>query len=307
MVIKLKKLIATVIGSYPATWKSPTEDEIKKAIKVAVDDQLAAGVNLISDGQVRTDMITYFTSRIPGFKVRGKESYIVGKIQPTDDDTLVRDFKFVKSIVGDKVKVKGIVTGPITLVFSSKMDSSAPYNGFRDTKLYEDVAVALKEEAMKLQKAGVDAIQVDEPIYSVGAPLDIGKKAVDFILSDIRVPTAMHVCGKIVRIFDKLLEFENVGLLSHEFAASPENFSVISREKLEAHNKKLGVGCVKANDVHVETIDFTYNILKKAADLVGIENIVVHPDCGLRMLTREVAQGKLRVMVAAKNKLEAEY
>ena len=301
------KVITTVIGSYPAVWKNPTEDEIREAIKVAVDDQINAGVELISDGQTRTDMITYFTSRLQGFEVRGKESYIVGKIKPTDDDTLIRDFKYVKSLVGDKVKIKGIVTGPITLVFSSKMDLSAPYNGFRDTKLYEDVAVALKEEAMKLQKAGVDAIQVDEPIYSVGAPLDIGKKAVDLILSDIHVPTAMHVCGKIVRIFDKLLEFENVELLSHEFAASPENFSVISRDKLENHNKKLGVGCVKANDVHVETVDFAYNVLKKAVELVGIENIAVHPDCGLRLLTRDVAYKKLQVMVEARNKLEDEY
>ncbi len=300
-------LLTTVIGSYPPLWKNQSDEEIMNAIKIAVEDQVNAGVKLISDGQVRTDMITYFSSRINGFEVRNGETYIVGKITPTDDDTLVRDFKFVKSLVGETVKVKGIVTGPITLIFSSKMDKSAPYSGYRDMRLYEDVAYALKAEADKLQKAGVDAIQVDEPIYSVGAPLDIGKKVVKIVLDDIHVPTAMHVCGKIGRIFDKLLEFENVDVLSHEFAASPENFDVISKEKLVAAGKKLGVGCVKANDPTVETVDFAYRILEKAASIVGIENMIVHPDCGLRMLTREVAFNKLKVMVEAAKKLEEKY
>ncbi|MGQ4832727.1 MAG: methionine synthase [Candidatus Asgardarchaeia archaeon] len=301
------RLLTTVIGSYPPLWKESTEEEIRKAIRIAVEDQVNAGVQLISDGQVRTDMITYFSSRLAGFEVRNKETFIVGKIEPTDDDTLVRDFKFVKSLVGESVKIKGIITGPITLIFSSKMDKSAPYKGYRDMQLYEDVALALKEEANKLQRAGVDAIQVDEPIYSVGAPLDIGKKAVETILEDIKVPTAMHVCGKIGRIFDKLLEFEYVDVLSHEFAASPENFDVVSKEKLVSSGKKLGVGCVKANDPTVETVDYAYKILEKAVSLVGIENIVVHPDCGLRMLTRDVAFNKLKVMVAAAKKIEEKY
>ncbi|MEQ9714318.1 MAG: methionine synthase [Candidatus Asgardarchaeia archaeon] len=301
------KIITTVIGSYPPMWKNPTEDEIRSAIKIAVEDQIKAGVQLISDGQVRTDMVTYFSGRIPGFEVREKETYIVGKIEPTNDDTLIRDFHYVKSLVGDKVKIKGIVTGPITLVFSSKMDKSSPYNGFRDEKLYEDVAYALKEEAMKLQKAGVDALQIDEPMYSIGAPLDMGKKAIKIITEDIKLPTALHVCGKIVRIFDKLLEFEGIDILSHEFAASPENFSVITRKKLEEHGKKLGVGCVKSNDPTIESVDFSYNVIKKAVDIVGIENIIVHPDCGLRLLTRDVAFNKLKVMVEATRLIEEEY
>ena len=301
------KLLRTVIGSYPPLWKNDNEEEIKNAIKIAVEDQLAANIDLISDGQVRYDMVQYFTRRLEGFEVRGKESFIIGKVKPTDDDLLVKDFKFVKSLVETRAKIKGIITGPVTLVFSSKLDKNAPYSGFKDETLYLDVAEALKNEALKLQQAGVDAIQIDEPFYSIGAPMDLAKKAVETITSDLKVPVALHACGKITRVFDNLLDFEGVDILSHEFAASPENFDVVTKEKLEDHGKKLGVGCVKANDPRVESIDFVVSILENAIKRVGIENIIVHPDCGLRILTREIAFNKLKVMDTGVKKIEEKY
>lgn len=301
------KILRTVIGSYPPMWTKGEEEEIKNGIRIAVEDQLSANVDLISDGQTRFDMIQYFTRRFPGFEIRNKDSFIVGKIAPTDDDLLTRDLHFVKSLVKGKAKVKGIITGPVTIVFSSQLDKSSPYSGFKDERLYLDVAEALKNEAIKLEKAGADALQIDEPFYSVGAPMDIAKKAVETITSEIKIPIALHVCGKIGRIFDKLLNFEGISILSHEFAASPENFDVITRNKLQDYNKKLGVGCVKANNPEVESVDFVVDILERAINKVGPENIIVHPDCGLRILTREIALAKLKVMDKGTKIVESRY
>ena len=301
------KLLTTVIGSYPAKPKEGDVDPFLHAIKIAVDDQLEAGIDLISDGQTRYDMIRYFTLHLPGFEVKGEKSYIINRILPSEEPFLINDIKWVKSYVGERAKVKGILTGPITLVFSTSIGKTSPYSGYRDEKLYMDVAEALAVEAERLEKAGVDAIQIDEPMYSVTPfPTDLAKKAVERIALSVKVPVALHVCGNIKKIFNTLLDFEGVSILSHAFAAYPENFEVVSRARLEDHGKKLGIGCVRTDVNRVEDFEHILRILRKAVVKLGIENIVVHPDCGLRILDREVAKEKLKLMVKAARQIAEE-
>ena len=76
-----KVLATTVVGSYPVvkgTGLSSLFDPLSAAVKTAVADQMAAGIDIISDGQVRGDMIQAFASRLPGIK--GQE--VIGKVQP---------------------------------------------------------------------------------------------------------------------------------------------------------------------------------------------------------------------------------
>ncbi len=301
------ELLTTVIGSYPAKPKKEEKDPFLHAIKIAVDDQLEAGVKLISDGQTRYDMIKYFTAHLPGFKVQGEKSYIVGRIQPSEEPFLINDIRWVKSYVKGKAEVKGILTGPVTLVFSTGLGKTSPYSGYRDERLYMDVAEALAVEAERLEKAGVDAIQIDEPMYSVTPfPTDIAKKAVEKIALNVKVPVALHVCGNIKKIFNTILDFEGISVLSHAFAAYPENFEVISKEKLEDYGKKIGVGCVRTDINRVEDFEHILRILRKAVIRFGIDNVVVHPDCGLRILDREIAKEKLKLMVEAARKIVEE-
>lgn len=301
------KLLTTVIGSYPAKPKEGITDPFLHAIKTAVDDQLEAGVDLISDGQTRYDMIRYFTLHLPGFEVKGEKSYIVNRILPSEEPFLVNDIKWVKNYVREKAKVKGILTGPITLVFSTSIEKTSPYSGYRDERLYMDVAEALAVEAERLEKAGVNAIQIDEPMYSVTPfPTDIAKKAVEKIALNVKVPVTLHVCGNIKKIFNLLLDFEGIDILSHAFAAYPENFEVVSKARLEEHGKKIGIGCVRTDVNRVEDIEHILRILRKAMVKLGIENIVVHPDCGLRILDREVAKEKLKLMVEAARQIAEE-
>ncbi|MFA7072200.1 MAG: methionine synthase, partial [Methanoculleus sp.] len=104
-------LPTTVVGSYPVVKGSgifALVDPLKHAVEVAVADQVAAGIDIISDGQVRGDMIRAFTSRLPG--IRG--SSVVGKVQPARQPITVGDTKYALS---RHPKVKGILTGPSTL------------------------------------------------------------------------------------------------------------------------------------------------------------------------------------------------
>lgn len=296
------KILTTVIGSYPICKKEGLD-----AIRVAVDAQLSAGIDLISDGQVRHDMIKYFTSHIPGFEIRGNESVVVDKIRQSDDKSIVvDDLMWVKQYVKGRAKVKGIITGPITLISSCKIGKNSPYDNVFDRRLYRDTAEALAVVAKQLTKAGADSIQVDEPFYSVGVPMDLAKECVELIVSSLQVPVSLHACGDIRKVFDSLLSFDGVDVLSHEFAASPQNLEAVTRQKLEEHGKKLGVGCVRTNTERIETQKEVLTLLKKAASLVGFENMWIHPDCGLRLLDCDVAQSKLEIMTKATHQLVEE-
>jgi len=280
------KILTTVIGSYPACDLTGLD-----AIKAAVDAQLKAGIDLISDGQVRYDMIKYFTRNIPGFKITGHESVVADRISPKENKSIIaEDLLWVKQYVGDRAKVKGIITGPITLISSCKIGKTSPYDSIFDRRLYRDTAEALAVEVKMLIAAGADSIQVDEPFYSVGVPMDLAKECIELIVDGVEVPVSLHSCGDIRKVFDHLLDFDGVDVLSHEFAASPQNLEVITREKLEHNGKKLGVGCVKTNTEQIETHKEVLNLLRKAVELVGLENIWVHPDCGLTLLGCDTAE-----------------
>ncbi|MDD1664670.1 MAG: methionine synthase, partial [Methanomicrobiales archaeon] len=74
MILIHKVLPTTVVGSYPVVKSTSLRslmDPLKSAVETAVADQLSAGIDIISDGQVRGDMITAFASRLPG--VRGQQ------------------------------------------------------------------------------------------------------------------------------------------------------------------------------------------------------------------------------------------
>jgi len=113
-------LPTTVVGSYPVVKGSGLMglvDPLKHAVEVAVADQVAAGIDIISDGQVRGDMIHAFTSHLPG--IRG--SAVVGKVQPARQPITVTDTKYALS---RHPKVKGILTGPSTLAHGLKLETS---------------------------------------------------------------------------------------------------------------------------------------------------------------------------------------
>ena len=215
-------MLTTVVGSYPALPQGPsstsqklsnifgTYDEYKPAIELAVRDQIGAGIDIISDGQVRAGMIEIFAKSIPGMAVEDKTTKIVGKIMPSYESISADDLKYAikvaegiskdykgnsKKTLEENVKgVKGIITGPSTLVFSSRMEGF--YNKKEDAVL--DLAAALKKEAEFLEKAGAVYIQIDEPFLSTGM-VDVknAKKAVEIITRDLSIPTAMHVCGDV--------------------------------------------------------------------------------------------------------------
>ncbi|MCQ5373653.1 MAG: methionine synthase [Candidatus Methanomethylicia archaeon] len=288
----------TVIGSYPVV------GEGLEAIKNAVKDQLDAGIEIISDGQTRKDMVCYFADHIPGFKVEDEKAKIVGRIRPPEETPVVEDLIFARELAGSRAEVKAIITGPVTMVFFSELTPEAPYAGFRDERLYEDVSAALAVEAEIMQKSGFLKVQIDEPSFSIGAPMNIGRKVLEAIVSDLKGVKALHVCGNLRRAFKEIVKIEGFDVLSFSFKDNVSNFDNVERKLLEDYSKRLGVGCVSTMSPEAEDVESIKKVLSRALELYGVENIEwVHPDCGLRSLKRDEAFTKLKNMVTAAKEL----
>lgn len=291
----------TVIGSHPVV------GEGEDALRVAVMDQVEAGIELISDGQTRKDMVAYYADHIPGFRVDEGRSCIVGKIRPPEDTPVLGDLLLAKKLAKERSEVKAVITGPVTMIFFSELAPSAPYRGFRDEALYKDMAEALSVEGELIQKRGFNSIQFDEPSFSIGAPMALAKAALEATVSELKGKKALHVCGNLKRSFKDIVGIEGLNILSFAFKDSVSNFDTVERKLLRDNSKKLGVGCVSSTEGSVEGVEEVLATVRKAVSEYGADNIEwVHPDCGMRSLDRDSARLKLANMAEAVRKLREE-
>jgi 5-methyltetrahydropteroyltriglutamate--homocysteine methyltransferase len=283
-------LPTTVVGSYPVVRGRGLRallDPLRSAVEAAIADQMNAGVDIISDGQVRGDMIQIFTTYLPG--VRGQQ--VIGKVLPAAGPITVHDTRFALT----KTRyVKGLLTGPSTLTHGLQL--ATPHYRSRE-ELVPDLAAALVVEAIALEEAGVAMIQIDEPIFSTGvADLDIGGRAVELIADQVSVPVALHTCGDLSQVIDQILSIR-VDIHDCEFATCPANLDLISARDLG--KKKIGLGCLDSSSDSVESVDVIARLIRDGVDRFGANRLLVDPDCGMRMRTREAASAKLVHMVEA--------
>jgi len=321
-------MITTVVGSYPPLPRDPITfpekiakifgayDKYKPAIALAVTDQVNAGVDIISDGQVRGSMLEIFAKNIPGMGVENETPKITGKIKPSAVSICDNDLKYAIKIAKEISKdysnskkslkkgtkgVKGIITGPSTLVFSSRIEG---FYRKKDDAII-DLAYALKKEVQHLENAGAIYIQIDEPYISTGmVDISTAKKAIEIIVQDLSIPVSLHVCGKLSGLFNQLLTFP-VDIIDCEFAGIPENLKIL--ENTDLKGKKIGFGCFDTKTDHVESKDEILKLIEKGIELIGIENMIVDPDCGMRMRKHSSALKKLKTMVEACKTLSEKF
>ena len=288
----------TVIGSHPLSFGVLG----RQAIVRSVEEQIAAGVYLVSDGQTRGDMISVYAGALKGLELQGEgadqKMHITGPIGPGDFSWMVEDLALAMKTAGARAQVKADMTGPVTLAFGSILDTRE-YTGYRDRRLYMDLAGALRELARRYSEAGARHLQIDEPFFSVGVPMELAREAVEHLAAGFEGETALHVCGDVSRVFDSLLRFREIKVLSTAFAGCPANLGLVDRRKLEDAKKMLGFGCIDTASERIETVEETVALIRKGIALAGRENMVIHPDCGLRALPHDVAVAKLGAMCAA--------
>ena len=291
---KLPLLPTTVVGSYPAVSVQTlyeraryVMDPLQASVNIAVQDQINAGISIISDGQVRGDMIETFSSKLPGIR----EKNIVGSVKPATHYITTTDTKYALT---KHPFVKGIITGPSTLTYGLHLQTSL----YRNKKeLTVDITTALLHEAKGLLQAGVSILQLDEPIFSTGvSDLNIGKEAIQRFRNEIPLPLCLHVCGPVHTIIDEYVSMP-VDILDFEGSQEAENLSVLSQKELRG--KYIGYGCVDTTKPVLESVHEIIFRIEQALEHIPPQQILLDPDCGMRMLPHDIAYEKIVRLCAA--------
>lgn len=312
---------STVVGSFPVEIKEPSTtkdkllkvfgsyDPFKQSIRQSVFSQLDAGVDIISDGQVRGDMVSSFSKYIPGFKIEEGNTFIVSKIRRPTGEISVKDLLYAKKLISEYYNgnvpegkgIKGIITGPSTIIHSSRITSF--YKNKDDAII--DLAHSLKSEVDAIEsKVNPVYIQVDEPFLSTGmVNMKVAREAIDILHDGLSIPLAMHVCGTIDGAYKDLAKF-NVEILDFEFAGNNVNIDILEKNIDLFKGKKIGFGCIDSAKNEVDSYQRTEDLISRGINIVGEDNILLDPDCGLRRAPMDVAFDKLKLMNDIKDKYQ---
>ena len=252
-------------------------------------------------------MVSIFTKYIPGMKIEDGNTFIVGKIRNPTQEISINDLQYAKKVMtdyyGGKIPegkgVKGIITGPNTIVHSSRIQSF--YKSKEDAII--DLAHSLKVEVDAIAKKVEPVyIQVDEPFLSTGmVDMKVAREAIGIIKDGLDVPLAMHVCGLLNDAFKDLATFD-IDILDMEFAGNNVNLGVLEENAYLLKDKMVGFGCVDSSVNEVDDVSDVDELVSKAIDIVGKDKLLLDPDCGLRRAPKDVAFKKLKLMNEIKDK-----
>jgi 5-methyltetrahydropteroyltriglutamate--homocysteine methyltransferase len=289
------------------------------ATVLAIQAQEEAGLDIITDGEIRRESYSNrFATALEGVDIDNPGTAldrsghpnpvprVVGKIR-RKHPVEVQDLLFLKKNTSRKTKIT--VPGPFTM-------SQQAQNDFypTDEAAAMDYAAAVNEEIRDLFAAGADIVQLDEP-YMQARPekaRQFGLKALNRALEGIEGTTAMHICFGYAAVIHQRpsaysflpeLAGSPVRQISIETAQSKLDCSVLASLK----GKKIMVGCLDLSDLRIETPEVVVARLKNALKHMRPEDVIVAPDCGMKYLPREVADGKLRAMVEAARRLRKDY
>lgn len=278
------------------------------ALKAAVKDQELAGVDVVTDGEVRRDnSLDYFLVRLPGVDVDNpsKAYYLdffptVVRAEITPEPLgLVDDYRLVASLTAHRVKCT--ITGAYSMLRRLRDEHYGD-----DRRLGLALAAAVNAELRRLQEAGCDFLQIDDE-YIAGFPDDIAwaVELVNRCLEGIHVKKALHICfgnryGKPswagdYRYLTPTIFDADIDQLILEFARRGQTDLGIFRDSPPPF--EIGLGVIDVKDWEVESPEIVAKRIIQATSSVRSDKLWINPDCGLRHLSVAVARGKLQAMV----------
>jgi methionine synthase II (cobalamin-independent) len=273
--------------------------DLHESIDRALAYQREHGLDLLTDGEQRTDMVSYFAESFEGLGIEGGAPVVTGKVSlrgAPESFSKVKDLEYIRS-KHPELAVKVAITGPTTLGMtcgSRKIQSH--YKNIMDFELYKDLADALAPIAKALTDRGA-YVQIDEPFLSQGYR-DVKARVglLDRIAEGLpKERLSVHVCGFVGRpgLVDSLLALESFSVLSFGFAGRIERPNIEHMPStFEANGKKLGAGCIKVTPMslaEIETPKDVALILGSLSSRIGRANIAyAHPDCGLRATNKSL-------------------
>ncbi|WGI17251.1 methionine synthase [Methanonatronarchaeum sp. AMET-Sl] len=320
-----KLLPTTIIGSYPKPkWLNRVNDlykdgEVSKevlkeaeddACRLIINEHQRAGIDILNDGEMRREeMVEYFAEMIPGYKFHGpvrvwgnnyfnKPSVVEELKNP--EPMLVDEFKFMKNVVKENSYIKVPITSPYTI---AEWSFNEVYS--REELIYR-LSEIINREIKLLEEAGAKCIQIDEPALSTRPEdVEIIEEAIRIVTKGVNIDKIiMHACyGDFSTIYPEILEFD-VDQFSLEFANNDyESLEIFSQHEF---TKEIGYGCIDVHNQEIETVEQIKQNIKKGLEVFKPEQMWINPDCGVKLLPREIAYQKMANMNQAAKEIRKE-
>ncbi|HEY5893355.1 MAG TPA: 5-methyltetrahydropteroyltriglutamate--homocysteine S-methyltransferase [Chthoniobacterales bacterium] len=326
--LKLPSFPTTTIGSFPQTaeirtarakWKrgemqpAAYEAFIKGAIRECVAFQDSIGIDLPVHGEFeRNDMVEYFGEQLSGFaftKNGWVQSYGTRYVKPPilfgdvsrPHPMTVHWSEFAQTLT--ERPMKGMLTGPVTILQWSFVRDDQP----RSETAWQ-IALAIRDEVIDLEKAGIAAIQIDEPALREGLPLRHAdwEHYLDWAVKAFRL-CACGVCDD-TQIHTHMCYSEFNDIITAIAALDADVITIeTSRSNMElldafvdfAYPNEIGPGVWDIHSPRVPGVEEMENLLRKAKAVIPPENLWVNPDCGLKTRGWEEVKPALRNMAQA--------
>jgi len=330
--LNLPRFPTTTIGSFPQTkevrkWRSQWKKKempdaeynrlLKEEIANAIHWQEEAGLDVLVHGEFeRNDMVEYFGEQLAGFVFTQNgwvQSYgsrcvkppiIFGDVYRPHPMT-VEWSSYAQSLT--RRKVKGMLTGPVTILQWSFVRNDQPRS-----QTCTQIALAIRDEVLDLEKAGIKIIQIDEPAFREGLPLRKEKwdeylkwavTAFRITSSGVKDETQIHTHMCYSEFNDIIKSIANMDADVITIETSRSQMELLDAFADFRYPNEIGPGVYDIHSPRVPSKEEMVNLIKKANAVIPAEQLWVNPDCGLKTRGWQETKAALTEMVDAAKEL----
>ncbi|MFN3938139.1 MAG: 5-methyltetrahydropteroyltriglutamate--homocysteine S-methyltransferase [Gemmobacter sp.] len=299
-----------------ADYRTFLEDQTRAAIRW----QEEAGLDMLVHGEFeRNDMVEYFGEQLRGFAFTANgwvQSYGTRCVKPPviygdvsrPAPMTVAWARFAQSCT--ERPVKGMLTGPVTILQWSFVRDDQPR-----MQICRQIALAIRDEVLDLEAAGIRAIQIDEPALREGLPLrradwkpylDAAVAAFRLAASGVRDETQIHTHMCYAKFNDIMPEIAALDADVISIETSRSDMELLKVFGDFHYPNQIGPGIWDIHSPRVPSAESMEALLRKAADVIPADRLWVNPDCGLKTRGWDETRAAVANLVAAARALRAD-
>lgn len=326
---KLPVLPTTTIGSFPQTQevkrnrsryrkgeidKSAYDKQVYSFIRECIEKQEQLGLDVLVHGEYeRNDMVEFFGENLSGYVFTQKawvQSYGTRCVKPP---IIFGDVSRIAPITVDysayaqsltKKPVKGMLTGPVTI-----LNWSFPREDISLKEIAYQIGIAIREEVLDLEKAGIRIIQIDEAALKEKLPIrksDWYSEYLDWAIlafrlchSGVKAETQIHTHMCYSEFNDIIRDIDNMDADVISFEASRSKLTILDAIKESHFETEVGPGVYDIHSPRVPSVEEIVTALKTMLTKISREKLWVNPDCGLKTRGISETDASLKNLVEA--------
>ena len=332
-VLGLPLLPTTTIGSFPQTQevkknrsrykkgeidKAAYDKQVYEFIRECIEKQEKLGLDVLVHGEYeRNDMVEFFGENLEGYVFTEKawvQSYGTRCVKPPiifgdikRNAPITTAYSAYAQRLTDK-PVKGMLTGPVTI-----LNWSFPREDISLKEMAYQIGIAIREEVLDLEKAGIRIIQIDEAAIKEKLPIRKSDRYSDYFHwaipafrlchSGVKAETQIHTHMCYSEFNDIIKDIDNMDADVISFEASRSKFTILDAIKEAGFETEVGPGVYDIHSPRVPSVEEIEEALKIMLTKIDREKLWVNPDCGLKTRGTTETDASLKNLVEAAKKI----